>query len=84
MNTNIMNQKGYYANVKSTGTDGIYWGFSVREERGTAFTTELAKELLALANAEYKKAVHRGIMNLLTILIKILYISDLICQTTMM
>lgn len=60
MNTNIMNQKGYYANVKSTGTDGIYWGFSVREERGTAFTTELAKELLALANAEYKKGCPSG------------------------
>lgn len=60
MNTNILGQKGYYANVKSTGTDGIYWGFGVKEERGTAFTVEMAKELLALANAEYKKCCPVG------------------------
>ncbi|WP_050638818.1 MULTISPECIES: hypothetical protein [Clostridia] len=60
MNTNIMNQKGYYVNVKSSETDGIYWGFSAREEHGNVFTIELAKELLALANAEYKKGCPAG------------------------
>lgn len=60
MNTNIMSQKGYYANVKSTGTDGIYWGFSVKEDHGNTFTVELAKELLELANKEYKKGCPDG------------------------
>lgn len=60
MNTNVIGQNGYYANVKSSGTDGIYWGFGVKEEHGTAFTMEMAKELLALANAEYKKGCPAG------------------------
>lgn len=60
MNTNIIGVKGYYVNVKSSGTDGIYWGFSVKEEHGDTFTVELARELLEVSNREYKKGCPAG------------------------
>lgn len=60
-NQNIMGQSGYFARVKSPGTDeAIYWGFGVKEEHGNTFTVELANELLDLANAEYKKGCPDG------------------------
>ena len=62
MNTNINGMNGYYSAIVSgwQGDSNINWGFSVREDRGSVFTVELAKQLLEKANNEYKKGCPDG------------------------